>query len=257
MQNQLTGLTYALVSMIILINIFGVAGASSEKEGSNSTIPLLDRQEHETVRTATFALGCFWGGDAMYGAVPGVIRTRVGYAGGTMENPTYRNLGDHTESIQVDYDPEVVSFEELVELFWESHNPNSRGYSTQYANILFYHDDNQENIAERTKRELSSESEKEVYTRIKEIGEFYPAETYHQKYRLRQSSPYIGIMKDIYPDPEDIRDSTAAARLNGFLAGHGTPEQVNKLIGKLGLTRAARDKLLKSFGMKGENISCG
>jgi hypothetical protein len=151
----------------------------------------------------------------------------------------------------------VVSFEELVEIFWKSHNQNSKSYSNQYANILFYHNDSQKRVAETTKRELSKESEKKVFTRIEKIDKFYPAEAYHQKYQLKQTSPYIGIMKDIYPDPEDIRDSTAAARLNGFLSGHGNPEQVSELAGKLGLTRAARDKLLKRFGMEGETISCG
>lgn len=251
MSKQLIDFTFSLVILVLLANLLGLTAFAAGENSEKTEIPLIDRREYKNVNTATFALGCFWGGDAKYGAVPGIIRTRVGYAGGTKEDPTYHNLGDHTESIQVDFNPEVVSYEELVDIFWESHDPNSRSYKTQYANILFYHDDHQKKIAERTKQELAEEGNEKVRTQVRSIEEFYPAEPYHQKYRLRGTSPFIGILKNIYPDSEDLRDSTAAARLNGFLAGHGTPDQVEDLTGKLGLTEDAREKLLNRFGLKG------
>ena len=246
-----TVFSFFLVAMVLLANIVGLTGFVVEANSKYPDKPVIDQQTYEEVNTATFALGCFWGGDARYGAVPGVIRTRVGYAGGAKENPTYHNLGKHTESIQVDFNPKVVSYEELVDIFWNNHNPHSKSYSTQYANILFYHNNYQKRVAERTLQNLTGDSQKEVYTQIKEIKEFYPAESYHQKYQLRQSMPFIEIMENLYPDDEDLRDSTAAARLNGFLAGHGTPEQVEKLVGKLGLTEETREMLLKRFGLKG------
>ncbi|MBS3786922.1 peptide-methionine (S)-S-oxide reductase MsrA [Candidatus Bipolaricaulota bacterium] len=244
-------ITFTLLLLVLLAGLIGMSALAAEEKSEKSEIPAIDQREYENLKTATFALGCFWGGDARYGAVPGVIRTRVGYAGGAMEDPTYHDLGNHTESIQVDFNPEVVSYEELVDIFWNRHDPYSVSYNTQYANILFYHDDYQKNIAERTNRELNEESNQEVQTQVRPIEKFYPAEPYHQKYRLKQSSPFISVLNDIYPDSEDLRDSTAAARLNGFLAGHGTPDQVEELADKLGLTEDARGKLLNRFGLNG------
>ncbi len=143
----------------------------------------------------------------------------------------------------------------LVEIFWANHDQYSRSYSTQYANILFYHDERQKDIAEETKEEFENNSNKEVHTDIRPIGKFYPAETYHQKYRLRQSRPYINIMNDIYPDDEALRDSTAAARLNGILSGYGEPERVSGLLGKLGLTESAREKLRERYGLQNKKDS--
>ncbi|MEF8836854.1 MAG: peptide-methionine (S)-S-oxide reductase MsrA [Candidatus Bipolaricaulota bacterium] len=251
MLKQFIDLSFTLLVLIILANLVGVTAVAAEGKSEKAEIPLIDKREYENVHEATFALGCFWGVESKYGAVPGVIRTRVGYAGGAKEDPTYHDLGDHTESVQLEFNPEVVSYEDLVEIFWESHDPSSRSYSTQYANILFYHNDYQQKVAERTKQEFEEKRDKKVHTQVRPIEEFYPAEPYHQKYRLKQSSQFIGVLGDIYPDSEDLRDSTAAARLNGFLAGHGTPDQVEKLAGKLGLSEAARGKLLNRFGLKG------
>lgn len=77
-------------------------------------------------KKATFGMGCFWGAESLYGATKGVIRTRVGFTGGKKENPAYKNLGDHTEAVDVDYDPNIVSYEQLLELFWSNHNPSAR-----------------------------------------------------------------------------------------------------------------------------------
>ena len=81
-----------------------------------------------------------------------MVRTRVGYAGGTLVNPTYHRLGDHTESIEVDYDPEVISYEDLLAVFWSSHSPTSRPWSRQYASLILTHDDTQRRLAEESLR---------------------------------------------------------------------------------------------------------
>jgi len=231
-----------VASLAFTVGLLGLTGFTAVS-GTQET-PAIDRRQYQSVETATFALGCFWSGDAMFGAVPGVIRTRVGYAGGTKEDPTYYNLGDHTESIQIDYNPEKVSFEQLAEIFWNNHNPRSRNFKIQYANILFYHNQQQKVIAQASKRELVAEGEGEIYTSIQKLNDFYPAEDYHQKYHLRRSGRFIKEIKSIYPDPDDLRDSTAAARLNGYLAGYGSPEEVRANIRKLGLSPKAQDKLL-------------
>ena len=248
MSEHIIGQQFALLVVFVAVFLIGVTAFAAGDNTNEPGIPLMDQQETVNLSTATFALGCFWGGDARYGAVEGVVRTRVGYAGGDKENPTYHNLGNHTESIQVDFNPEIVSYEELVDIFWRSHNPNSKAHSSQYANILFYHSDHQREVAERTKREVVESSNEKVYTELRRINAFYPAEAYHQKYRLRRSSRFIDILKEIYPDNEDLRDSTAAAKLNGFLAGHGTANQIKNLAGKLGLTEQARAELLARFG---------
>lgn len=237
---------YMIATLALTVGILGLTGFTAVSGAQE--IPAIDQRQYETVETATFALGCFWGGEALFGAVPGVIRTRVGYAGGTKEDPTYYNLGDHTESIQIDYDPERVSFKQLAEIFWNNHNPGSSSFKRQYANILFYHNPRQKEIAQASKKELDKQREGKIFTSIREFNQFYPAEDYHQKYRLRQSGRFIKEMKSIYPNPADLRDSTATARLNGYLAGHGLPDEVRANIGKPGLSPEAHDKLLSRFG---------
>lgn len=90
----------------------------------------------EMTETATFGVGCFWGPDAQFGALDGVVRTRVGYAGGTKIDPTYHSLGDHTEVFQLDFDPDVVSYTDLLDHVFRSHDPRSQTRKTQYQNIV-------------------------------------------------------------------------------------------------------------------------
>ncbi len=244
----LSYLTLVLIFGLGLIVLTGLTGdkvsASDEKN-----LPEIDKRNYDNIEKATFALGCFWGGEARFGAEPGVIRTRVGYAGGTAEDPTYRNIGDHTESIQVFYDPEEVSFQELVDIFWGYHDPFAGSYSNQYAKILFYHDGEQKQIAETSREEIGEDSDKTVVTRVKHLDNFYIAEDYHQKYRLKQSRVFMESLSEYYRDSNELRDSTAAARLNGYVAGYGTPEDVENNLGKLGLTPDARGKLARKFGL--------
>ena len=88
-----------------------------------NNLPPIDAAAPSNIETATFALGCFWSPDARFGVVPGVVRTRVGYAGGNTQNPSYHDLGGHTESIQIDYDPTQTSYKTMLELFWANHTP--------------------------------------------------------------------------------------------------------------------------------------
>jgi peptide-methionine (S)-S-oxide reductase len=170
-----------------------------------------------------------------------VIRTRVGYAGGTKENPTYHDLGDHSETIQIEYDPDQISYQELLDIFWNTHSPTSRPWSQQYASIVFYHDEAQRELALETKEQQEAKRGT-IFTEIVPAGTFYPAEAYHQKYRLQRSS----LMQEftaIYPNHDDFVASTAAARVNGYLGGDGTCEQLQEELDSLGLTSAGQDKL--------------
>ena len=173
-----------------------------------------------------------------------MVRTRVGYAGGTTQNPTYRNLGDHTETIQIEYDPTVVSYEELLGVFWSSHSPTARPWSRQYMSIIFYHNDEQRRLAIETRDREAAKVGGEIYTEIVPASEFTLAEAYHQKYQLRRVPDLVAEFSAIYTD-DDFVASTATARVNGYLGGNGTCEGLREEVDSLGLSAAGSEKLLK------------
>ncbi len=217
----------------------------SDGELSKGSVPSLDENEPEETKTATFALGCFWSPDARFGAVPGVVRTRVGYSGGSKENPTYYSLGNHTETVQIEYDPEKITYDELLEIFWKNHNPINKT-SRQYMSIIFTHNDRQENLAKESKENIEAEKGENLVTEIKPFSKFYTAEDYHQKYHLRQNNQLFKVYEEIYPDTEKLINSTAVARANGYVSGYGVIESSEDLDG-LGLTTLGKKKLFKAW----------
>lgn len=191
--------------------------------------------------TATFGMGCFWGPDARFGAMPGVVRTRVGYAGGTEPAPSYYSLGDHTEVVRVEYDPTALDYSDLLDVFWANHNPFSAAFKRQYRGVVLVHDDAQREAAEASAAARADRTGQSVETAIESLDSFTPAEDYHQKYELR-STPVLGDeLEDIYGPA--LVDSTAAARLNGFVAGHGDPDQREAVLADVALTPAALSEL--------------
>ena len=174
----------------------------------------------------------------------GIIRTRVGYAGGEMLYPTYRNLGDHSESIQIDYDPTRISYRELLEIFWKYHDPTGRPWRRQYMSAIFYHDERQKQLATETMMLEAKQRNKKIHTSILPAGKFYLAEDYHQKYQLQHQRELMTEFKIMFPRTIDFINSTAAARANGFVSGYGTPEEVEAIIGDLGLSAAGSKRLL-------------
>lgn len=187
--------------------------------------------------TATFGMGCFWGPDARFGATPGVVRTRVGYAGGTEPDPSYYSLGDHTEVVQIEYDPDAVSYEDLLDVFWANHTPFSAPRKRQYRGVVLTHDDQQREAARRTRDDLESQTGKSVETAIEALDRFYLAEGYHQKYELRSTPVVADELEGSYGDA--FVDSTVAARLNGFVAGHGDSDEREALFAELDISPAA------------------
>jgi peptide-methionine (S)-S-oxide reductase len=142
---------------------------------------------------ATFGAGCFWGVEVTFRNTPGVRDVLVGYLGGTLANPTYRDVctgrTGHAEVVQVKYDPAEVSYDKLLDVFWENHNPttlNRQGpdVGTQYRSAIFYHTPEQKRAAEESKAQLeaSGRFRRPVVTEITEASTFYPAEDYHQRY---------------------------------------------------------------------------
>ncbi|WP_257298009.1 peptide-methionine (S)-S-oxide reductase MsrA [Haloarchaeobius sp. FL176] len=182
--------------------------------------------------TATFGAGCFWGPEARFGALPGVVRTRVGYAGGNTPSPTYHSLGDHTEVVQVEYVPDQLSYEALLETFWDCHTPAATG-KRQYRSVVLASDDEQLATAERVRERIAASTHRTNETAIEPLDGFTLAEAYHQKYELR-STPVLGDeLVDRLGD--GLVDSTVAARLNGFVAGHGDDSQRRAFLARLDL----------------------
>ncbi len=188
--------------------------------------------------------------EARFGVLKGVVRTRVGYSGGTKKQPTYRRLGDHTETVQVDYDPTKISYETLLEVFWSSHHPGSPSWSRQYMNVIFYHNEEQKRLAEASKARVAAKTGGQVHTAILPATEFTLAEDYHQKYYLRQASGLWRELSGFYPDLKNLVNSTAAARMNGYVAGYGSVVQLEEELPGLGLSPEAGQQLLASVAAK-------
>jgi len=152
--------------------------------------------------TATFATGCFWCTEAIFQELKGVLKVTSGYSGGTVKNPSYEEvcsgITGHAECLNIIYDPKQISYDELLEVFWESHDPTSlnrqgNDVGTQYRSAVFYHDAAQKEKAEQYKAKLdkSGAYDKPIVTEITAFNNFYPAENYHQDYyRLHGSQPY-------------------------------------------------------------------
>jgi peptide-methionine (S)-S-oxide reductase len=179
-----------------------------------------------------------------------VIRTRVGYSGGTQNNPTYHKLGDHTETLQVDYDPAKLSYAQLLEIFWQEHDPTSRSWSAQYKAAVFFHGDEQKRMAIETRDRVAARLAKPIRTEIIPFSRFYPAEAYHQKYYLRGNQRLLKELQRYYPQEVDLMNSTAAARVNGYLGSSGSTETLEAEIDRYGLSEEGRGELLRLARVK-------
>ena len=142
---------------------------------------------------ATFAAGCFWHVEDLFRKTKGVKSTKVGYTGGNLANPTYEEVctdrTGHAEAVEVDYDPNEISYKELLDVFWNNHDPTSLNrqgpdVGIQYRSSIFFHDENQKQTAEKSKENLDSSGKfsKKIVTEISPAPEFFKAEEYHQKY---------------------------------------------------------------------------
>jgi methionine-S-sulfoxide reductase len=123
----------------------------------------------------------------------------VGYAGGHTNAPTYSNIGDHTETVQVDYDPLRITYAQLLDIFWKSHRPTGRSVSRQYMKAVFYHNDHQRQLAMASKAAVEKKSDRMVKTEVAPLRSFTLAEEYHQKYFLKQQGDLNREMSRIYP----------------------------------------------------------
>ena len=185
-------------------------------EGRDERMPIVARHDvldtpieppfPEGVETAVFGMGCFWGAERVFWQAPGVYTTAVGYAGGYTPNPTYEEVCSgstgHTEAVLVAYDSSKTSYEEMLRLFWENHDPTQgmrqgNDVGTQYRSAILYANEEQREAAEMSRRlfgdRLAQEGFGEISTEIAPAGEFYYAESYHQQYLAKNPNGYCGL----------------------------------------------------------------
>jgi peptide-methionine (S)-S-oxide reductase len=176
---------------IFLITLTGCKQSSSQNHKNEKD--KMDQSQDTNLQTATFGSGCFWCTEAIFERVKGVKSVESGYSGGNVPNPTYEAVCSgktgHAEVIQIKYDPSVVSYDELLEIFWKTHDPttlNRQGadVGTQYRSVIFYNDEDQKNKAENYKAELNKAEiwKDSIVTEISPLKKFYSAEKYHQDY---------------------------------------------------------------------------
>jgi methionine-S-sulfoxide reductase len=177
------------------------------------------------------------------------VRTRVGYSGGTKQNPTYYNLGDHSETVEMDYDTTEITYAQLLEVFWNSHKPVYQSTSCQYKSVIFYHNEKQHKIALESKAKHEKEEGSVMYTEIVPYEKLWLAEEYHQKYYLQVQDLFRDEFMAMYPDFNDIINSTAAARVNGYMGHEGTWKQLEEEIDSLGLSDFAKEVLRGKVGI--------
>jgi methionine-S-sulfoxide reductase len=187
----------AFVGAALLVAAF--AGSPDVPDSTNADSPQSAKQQKSTttedakLRKATFASGCFWCTEAVFDQLKGVKSVESGYTGGLVVDPTYEQVCSgttgHAEAIQITYDPAEISFEDLLRVFWQTHDPttlNRQGHDigTQYRSGIFYHDDEQRAVAEQYKRQLEATKSfgAPIVTEITKFEKFYPAEKYHQEY---------------------------------------------------------------------------
>jgi peptide-methionine (S)-S-oxide reductase len=144
-----------------------------------------------TQETATFGAGCFWGVEAAFRRLAGVKSTRVGYAGGAQRNPTYKDVctdtTGHAEVVELTFDPAVISYHDLLNVFWENHDPTTKDrqgpdVGTQYRSVIFFHSSEQEAEAKASRDEAQKNVKRPIVTQIVPAETFWPAEDYHQQY---------------------------------------------------------------------------
>jgi peptide-methionine (S)-S-oxide reductase len=191
------------------ILVVSLGACTSENKYNSMSSSLIDPSEkiNEKIDTATFGTGCFWCTEAIFEEMNGVVKVISGYSGGKVPNPTYKQVctGEtgHAECVQVLYEPDKVSYDELLEVFWQVHDPttlNRQGadVGTQYRSVIFYHDKEQKEKAEHYKEELNKNQayKNPVVTEIAPFTKFYPAEDYHQEYyqNNKNANPYCAVV---------------------------------------------------------------
>jgi peptide-methionine (S)-S-oxide reductase len=182
---------YIFIALITVLTAGSLVTAAGINTGTKTDTKV--NEESQMSEKATFAAGCFWGVEATFRQLKGVLSTQVGYIGGSVSNPTYKQVctdtTGHAEAVEVTYDPSLISYNDLLNVFWENHDPtqlNRQGpdHGTQYRTAIFFHSPEQQKLAEGSKieMEVSRRFTRPIATHIVPTVEFWPAEEYHQQY---------------------------------------------------------------------------
>ena len=217
--------------------------SSTSPTDASMDVPPMDRQAPTDLAHAAFALGCFWGPDALFGAQAGVVRTTVGYAGGGSLNPTYEDIGDHIETVRVAYDPDQISYADLLDLFWTAHDPTRAPLKRQYQSALFPATPEQAEQAGASRADVAAKHDDAISTEIVEAAAFTRAEPYHQKHKLRRHAAVADPLRAVYPGDQAFADAPAAALANGYVGGHRAPARLDGDASRLGLPAEATEAL--------------
>jgi len=161
----------------------------------------------------------------------------VGYCGGTTKNPTYHNLNDHTETVDIEFDPSKTTYQKLLDLFWDNHD-YTQCHKRQYMSAIFYNNEEQKSIAETSLAETQKKSNKPIATKILPNKAFYEAEDYHQKYMLRN---HKGLLQSLALSDKQLVKSHVAARLNGYVGMFGSLSDWEMEWTTLGITQEQSD----------------
>ncbi|KAK4843504.1 hypothetical protein QYF36_008939 [Acer negundo] len=210
-----------LLHFLVVTVFLSADKASCIRFSEQISNPIKD-QSDPRLKTAVFALGSFWRSEAVFGCFNGVVRTTAGYAGGSKTNPEFRSLGDHAESVQVEYDPRMISFRQLLEVFWSSHDcrqvfGQGPDVGNQYRSIIFTNGTDESRLASASKEKEQMKSKSSiVVTQIQQLGTFYPAEPEHQKFELKRNPFLLQLMGNL-PE-EELQKSTMGAKLNSYAA---------------------------------------
>jgi peptide-methionine (S)-S-oxide reductase len=198
--------------------------------------------EHGIEQSVTLGMGCFWGPEALFGHLPGVVRTRVGYAGGTTKFPSYTYIANHSETVELDFNPSLITLEQLLNVFWDNHKPsNINGYKgRQYNSILLYRNEEQQAVITEIHRKKG-----EPDTEIVPYSRFHLAEERHQKYYLKRFPDAILKLSELYSSPEDLQVSTLAARLNVLAKGYTNLERIRNEIAEWLIPAPEQEKLVQ------------
>lgn len=177
-----------------------------------------------------------------------MLSTRVGYAGGTEPDPTYRNIGGHAETLQVDFDPDVIEFERILDIFWSEHRPTHPDRASQYRSAIFVAHEGELAAALESRDRIDRKLGAKVDTEIRILDAFHRAEDYHQKYYMRRAPGVAEELEIRLGDFDAYVDSTTVARINGFLGGHELG-RFRTEIDELGLSPRARRELILAIDL--------
>jgi peptide-methionine (S)-S-oxide reductase len=192
--------------IFIFLLVFVALNSCNAEKSQHKTEAKGGKMSYDKLDSATFGGGCFWCVEAIFQRLEGVEKVMSGYSGGKIENPSYKQITTgttgHAEVIRIYYNPEIITFDELLEIFWTTHDPttlNRQGadVGTQYRSVIFYHNESQKEIAERYKGELDKAEifDSPIVTEISPLSNFYEAEDYHQNYYNENSNqPYCSFV---------------------------------------------------------------